>query len=234
MKAIDSFVLKVKRGETPTYARLKNLAKAILSFNLPMRAPAVALYQFLFWLRLVTRQVCRRFAVIFYRSPLFRSRCEAVGKGLYLEVVPAISGGVRMRFGDDVVISGQLTVAGGRVYANPELIVGNRVFLGHMVTFVISQRVEIEDDVLISSECYIADNSGHPVDPERRSAGLPPDADAIRPVRICRKAWIGRRCILLPGVTIGEGAIVGAGSVVTKDVPPFKICAGNPARVLER
>ena len=234
MKAIDRFVMKVKRGETPAYARLKRLAKAILSFNIPMWAPVVALFQFLFWLRLAFRQVCRRFAVVFYRSPLFRSRCEAVGKRLYLEVLPAISGRVRMRFGDDVVISGKLVVAGGRVYDHPELIVGNRVFLGHMVTFSINQRVEIQDDVLISSECYIADNSGHPLDSERRSAGMPPDVDAIRPIRICRKAWIGRRCILLPGVTIGEGAIVGAGSVVTKDVPPFKICAGNPARVLER
>jgi acetyltransferase-like isoleucine patch superfamily enzyme len=54
----------------------------------------------------------------------------------------------------------------------------------------------------------------------------------MAPIRICRGAWIGARSIILKGVTIGEGAIVGAGSVVTRDVPAFTIVAGNPARIL--
>ena len=51
-------------------------------------------------------------------------------------------------------------------------------------------------------------------------------------VRIGDDVWIGARVIVLPGVAIGQGAIIGAGSIVTKDVPPFAICAGNPARVI--
>jgi galactoside O-acetyltransferase len=54
----------------------------------------------------------------------------------------------------------------------------------------------------------------------------------IQPVKICDHAWIGFNSILLKGVTVGEGAIVAAGSVVTKDVPPFTIVGGNPARVI--
>ncbi|MGN6285701.1 MAG: acyltransferase [Afipia sp.] len=54
----------------------------------------------------------------------------------------------------------------------------------------------------------------------------------MAPVRICRGAWIGARSIILKGVTIGEGAIIGAGSVVAADVPPFTIAGGNPARVI--
>ena len=53
-----------------------------------------------------------------------------------------------------------------------------------------------------------------------------------RPISIKNKAWIGFNSIILKGVTIGEGAIVGAGSVVTKDVPPYTIVAGNPARII--
>jgi maltose O-acetyltransferase len=53
------------------------------------------------------------------------------------------------------------------------------------------------------------------------------------PVRIEDDVWIGARAIILPGLTIGKGAIIGAGSVVTKDVPPYAICAGNPARILK-
>ena len=53
------------------------------------------------------------------------------------------------------------------------------------------------------------------------------------PVRIEDDVWIGARAIILPGLTIGKGSIIGAGSVVTKDVPPYAICAGNPARIIK-
>ena len=54
-----------------------------------------------------------------------------------------------------------------------------------------------------------------------------------QPVLIEDDVWIGARAIILPGLRIGKGAIVGAGSVVTKDVPPYAICVGNPARVIK-
>jgi len=53
------------------------------------------------------------------------------------------------------------------------------------------------------------------------------------PVRIEDDVWIGARAIILPGIKIGKGAIIGSGAVVTKDVPPYAICAGNPARVIK-
>ena len=55
-----------------------------------------------------------------------------------------------------------------------------------------------------------------------------------KPVRICRKAWIGAGATILPGVTVGENAVVGAGSVVTRDVPPMTIVAGNPAKIIRK
>lgn len=55
-----------------------------------------------------------------------------------------------------------------------------------------------------------------------------------KPVHICRRAWIGAGASILPGVTIGENSVVGAGSVVTKDVPADTIVAGNPARIIRK
>lgn len=57
--------------------------------------------------------------------------------------------------------------------------------------------------------------------------------NVVKPVLICDDVWIGRRVIILPGVTIGKGAVIGAGSVVSKDIPPYSIAVGNPARVVK-
>lgn len=59
------------------------------------------------------------------------------------------------------------------------------------------------------------------------------DVVETKPIKICSNAWIGMNCIILKGVTIGEGAIVGAGSVVTKDVPAWTVVGGNPATVIK-
>lgn len=53
-------------------------------------------------------------------------------------------------------------------------------------------------------------------------------------ITICKKAWIGMNVIILKGVTIGEGAVVAAGSVVTKDVPPYRVVGGNPAQIIKQ
>ena len=101
--------------------------------------------------------------------------------------------------------------------------------------------VTIEDDVLISYQCILADNDDHGISYSNRKNDLalatqkkPRDLNTTKssPIKISRGAWIGLRTIILKGVTIGEGAVVGAGSVVTKDVPAWTIVAGNPARVI--
>jgi maltose O-acetyltransferase len=74
---------------------------------------------------------------------------------------------------------------------------------------------------------YAAD---HPRDPKQRRTGL----ERGKPVTIGRNVWIGDGAIILPGVTIGDDAVVGAGSVVTRDVPPSTTFVGNPARRLAR
>lgn len=87
--------------------------------------------------------------------------------------------------------------------------------------------VTIGDDCLLGPAVHIY-TACHPLDPEQRRAGI----EYGRPVNIGHNVWIGGRAILLPGITIGDHAVIGAGSVVTHDVPAHHIVAGNPARLL--
>lgn len=116
--------------------------------------------------------------------------------------------------------------------------IGHRSFISG--SLIAAQSIEIGDDVLIAWNVTIVDHNSHPIAFSQRQ----PDAVnwlaghkdwthvTISPVKICDKAWIGFNAIILKGITIGEGAIIGAGSVVTKDIPPWTIAAGNPARVI--
>lgn len=119
------------------------------------------------------------------------------------------------------------------------LVVGNNTAINGATNFSIASNVEIGNNVLISYECMIMDHDGHSADPEIRKIDLPDllmgrpkawETVKILPIRIEDSVWIGARSIILKGVTVGQGSIVAAGSVVTKSVPPFVIVAGNPAR----
>jgi acetyltransferase-like isoleucine patch superfamily enzyme len=227
-------VLKIKRAETPFYAALKQTAKSLIRFDLPFWRPWGLLMRAIFISINFTIHFSRKVLAVVYYSPIFKSYCVSCGRNLYLELVPSISGPVKISVGNDVYISGELLIAGGHVFDAPQIRIADRVFLGHRVSFRVSQQIVIEEDVLIAQGCYITDSDEHPIDPELRAQGLPPAAADIKSVRICRNAWIGRGAYILKGVTIGEGAIVGAGAVVAKDVPPFSIAVGNPARVLPK
>ena len=103
--------------------------------------------------------------------------------------------------------------------------IGRNVFINHACSFLDLGGITIEDDVLIGpSVSLITEN--HPVDPAKRKY-----LD-LKSILIKRNAWIGAGATILPGVTIGENAIVAAGAVVNKDVPDNTIVAGVPAKLL--
>ncbi|MDR1776272.1 MAG: acyltransferase [Desulfovibrio sp.] len=94
-----------------------------------------------------------------------------------------------------------------------------------------STRIVVGRGVLLAPNCVVVDSDFHaPWPPERRADAPGYENDA--PVTIGDYAWIGMNSILLKGVTVGEGAIVGAGSVVSRDVPPHSLACGVPARVV--
>ncbi|MDR7233140.1 DapH/DapD/GlmU-related protein [Agrococcus sp. BE272] len=103
--------------------------------------------------------------------------------------------------------------------------IGRRVFINAGCRFQDQGGIEIGDDCLIGHNVVIA-TLDHDLDPARR-------AD-MHPARVVvgRNVWIGANATLLPGVTIGDDAVVGAAAVVTKDVPPRTVVVGSPARVV--
>jgi len=115
---------------------------------------------------------------------------------------------------------------------------GARIILGDGVIFagtviVARKSVEIGDGTGVAANVVIADSDFHVVwPPERRFAPAP--IEEAEPVKIGRRVWIGYGAIILKGVTIGDNAIIGAGSVVTRDVPANTLAAGSPARVIRR
>jgi acetyltransferase-like isoleucine patch superfamily enzyme len=231
---IESQILKIKRAETPGYARLKRIGKAILTFQLPIPRALNEIYLFIHYLQMLSFEADERISVACYRFPVLRARCAFIGKRLQMERIPNISGPVKIYLGDDVRLSGSFSVTGGRIFSDPEFRVGSRSFIGAGCVFSVAKSITIGDDVLIAGNCIISDYSAHPVNPEKRIAGVQVDPEDVRPVRIENKAWLGKGAIILPGVTIGEGAVVGAAAVVTKDIPPGRICVGNPARMITR
>lgn len=102
---------------------------------------------------------------------------------------------------------------------------GAGVFLNFNCVILDVVEVSIGDQTQIGSGVQIL-AADHPRDPRKRAAGL----EFGRPVRIGRNVWIGSGALILPGVTVGDDALIGAGSVVTKDVAAGATVAGNPAR----
>lgn len=159
----------------------------------------------------------------------------AVGRGLRIERMPYIRGKGSIRIGSGVRISGKIGIAFSRHGAKtPELVIGDHTFIGHDCAFLLAERIEIGAHCLIATGTRIQDNDGHPLDPDARRRREPVAPDDVKPVRIGDTVWIGARVLILKGVTIGENAVVGAGSVVTRDVEPSTVVAGNPAVVVKR
>lgn len=117
-------------------------------------------------------------------------------------------------------------------------------------TFICRSKIEIGKNVTIAWGSTFYDHDSHSLDYIERRKDIDEELKDIRtgnhfiqnknwnvvnskPIKICDDAWIGMNCIILKGVTIGEGAIVGAGSVVTKDVPAWTVVGGNPAKVIK-
>jgi len=91
------------------------------------------------------------------------------------------------------------------------------------------RSVRVGEDCYFAAGTTITDTDGHALRPEERISGK---RDEPAPVSIGHRVWLGLRVIVLKGVTIGDDTVVGAGSVVTRDLPPRVICAGQPARVI--
>lgn len=113
--------------------------------------------------------------------------------------------------------------------ANGVLEIGDHTFFGRGVEIVVSQRVSIGRGVLIAPDVYITDHNHQTT----LGTAMFERPCIAAPVQIGADVWIGAKCVILPGVTIGDGAVIAAGAVVSRSIPKGAIAAGVPARVIK-
>jgi acetyltransferase-like isoleucine patch superfamily enzyme len=173
-------------------------------------------------------------------SRLLEGRCS-IGAGTRIgaaQLTVRNPSGCRLSIGADSNIEAVIVLEAQRA----EVRIGSRCHLGGGAIVDAACGIEIGDDVLIAFEVLIMDHDSHALRFDHRRHDVQNWMNATkdwthvtrRPVHIGDKAWLGARTIVLKGVTIGEGSVTGAGSVVTRDVPAWTMVAGNPARIIRR
>jgi acetyltransferase-like isoleucine patch superfamily enzyme len=140
--------------------------------------------------------------------------------------------------GDNCDIRGELLTFGH----GGEIVLGNYSFVGERTKIWSAKKIIIGDRVLISHNVNIHDNNSHPLDSKLRhedfkylsTIGLQKINDLReKEIIIGDDVWIGFNSTIMKGVKIGKGAIIGANSIITKDVPEFAVCVGNPMKIIK-
>lgn len=174
----------------------------------------------------------------YIKSVILRFRGVIIGKGFYLRGKLIVKNRGSIHIGNNVSINSSKNANPMSGFVNTSFLVGEgaNVCIGNNVgisasAFSAYESILIEDNVLIGSGCCIFDNDFHPINYEARIRDDKSQIE-IKPVRICEGAFIGTRTIIAKGVTIGKHSVIGAGSVVLKDVPEKQVWGGNPARFI--
>ncbi|MFN0054075.1 MAG: acyltransferase [Planctomycetales bacterium] len=212
---------------------VRQLRKGLYSWSVP--APKLLVKPAL-WVYLLLRTAYYFFLRVFICEPLFKAYLTRCGKRFRADCyIPWISGKGDIILGDDVAIEGKFSLGFAcRFSDRPTLRVGDNSRIGHGCAFTIGRQITIGKNCSLSGDILISDSNGHSTDPESRLARRPPSPDEVRPVTIGDGVWIGRKCIIFPGVRIGEGTVISAGSIVRSHAPPYSVVAGNPAKVVFR
>ena len=105
---------------------------------------------------------------------------------------------------------------------------GKNVYANYNLTAVDDTHIYVGDNTMIAPNVILA-SAAHPLDPEERRKGY----QYNKPVHIGKNCWLGAGVIVVPGVSIGDDTVIGAGSVVTKDIPSGVVAVGNPCRVIK-
>lgn len=169
----------------------------------------------------------------------FRIRRVTVGRNVNIRGKVNIYGNGKIYFGDNVVINSDIRYnpIGGQSGCSFNMSNGGKIIIGRGTgisnsTFCCWLKIEIGEDVYIGGDCRIYDTDFHSLNKDDR-INLPDTNVKSKPVCIKNGAWLGASCIVLKGVTIGENSVIGAGSVVTRDIPPNQIWGGNPAHYIK-
>ena len=172
-------------------------------------------------------------------SAVVAKRFRSVGKGFYFESPQSLLGLRYVSIGSNFNCGEKLRLEAfdrhnGHVF-NPTVVIGDDFSANHRLHIACIKSVIIGNDVLVGSDVFISDHAhGHS---DEAASTEPPRLRKLYSkggIRIGNRVWIGSKVTILPGVEIGDGAIIGANSVVSKDVPPYSVVGGIPARVLKQ
>jgi acetyltransferase-like isoleucine patch superfamily enzyme len=231
MSATLAFRHWAKRGETPAARFVMNAATTLRGARVPVIRP---LHRALFAGQGALREAIAQAARIAWWTPLFLSRVETPAPGLRLDGgMPQVLGPLRLRIGRDCRINGRTTFsARPSTEPAPLLEIGDNVGISWLTSISVGTRVVLGDNVRIAQRCFLAGYPGHPLDADDRAAGLPCTESQIGDIVLERDVWLGTGVMVMPGVRIGRGTVVAAGSVVTRDLPPYVVAGGMPAKVI--
>jgi len=165
-----------------------------------------------------TAYVETTFSFHLYRSRLAEGMRIGRGASTYLGTMFDVGPGGRVTIGDYALLHG------ARIVCDQEVSIGDYALISWNVVFMDTYRLPLGE---AARRLELRELAG-------RTPRLPASLAETRPIRVERNVWVGFDACVLPGVTIGEGSVVGARSVVTGDVPPYTVVAGNPAQVVRR
>lgn len=179
------------------------------------------------WFGTITFLLNRLLTAIFrfINARIALRKCEAVGKMVTVRGFPRIEGEGTIILGDGVKIWSHLAKTQLSVGENATLTINDNTFINTGVIISVRNKVYIGKNCQIANQVIIMDNDFHGVG--NRDQPQHPD-----PIVIEDEVWLATRCIVLKGVTIGRGAVVAAGAVVTKDVPAYTLVGGVPAKII--
>ena len=140
----------------------------------------------------------------------------------------ASSKGHPINIGDNVTLMPGVIISTAQ---SGKFTIGNNVYIGEYSVLTSNSHIIIEDDCLIAPNNNLVDFDHDFSDPDKK---IIEQGFKASPITVKKGAWIGCNCCILKGTTIGEGAVIGAGSVVTKDIPSFSVAAGNPAVIIKK
>jgi acetyltransferase-like isoleucine patch superfamily enzyme len=212
---------------------VRRIKRGVHGFSVPAPKPIV---KPLLWSFLAARTAYGFGKRVFVCQPFLQAYCKECGPGLRTgEEIHFVQGHGDLVIGSNVWLDGRSTITFAATFNDrPTLEIGDNTGIGDDTSFIVGKRITIGKNVNISGRTLLFDSSGHPSDPTARRRHEAPPPDQVRPIAIGDDVWIGKDCIIFPGVRIGECAIVSAGSVVRRHVPPYAVVAGNPAQLVFR
>jgi maltose O-acetyltransferase len=152
---------------------------------------------------------------------------KRLGPRVRLWGTPVVNNRGTLLVGDRVRLASGVSTLELSVGPEGTLEIGDRVLINHGCSIGATKLVRIGERCNIGSQSILIDNAFHELDPDRRDERPEPQPVILEP-----NVWLAARVIVLPGVTIGRNSVLGAGSVVTRDIPPDVLAAGIPAKVI--